>query len=47
VEGEYYVDAVLWAVDKGITTGTEVDQFSPDETCTRGQIVTFLYRDMT
>ena len=42
----YYLDAVLWAVEKGITKGTEVDQFSPNETCTRAQVVTFLYRDL-
>ena len=41
----YYLDAVLWAVEKGITKGTEVDQFSPNDTCTRAQIVTFLYRN--
>ena len=45
-EGEYYYDAVLWAVANGITTGTSFDSFSPDATCTRGQIVTFLYRAM-
>ena len=41
----YYLDAVLWAVEKGITKGTEKDQFSPNDTCTRAQIVTFLYRN--
>ena len=35
-----------WAVAKGITNGTSAAAFSPDATCTRGQIVTFLYRDM-
>ena len=40
----YYADAVLWAVEKGITLGTGADTFSPNDTCTRGQIVTFLYR---
>lgn len=40
----YYYDAVLWAVERGITAGTSVTTFSPDATCTRGQIVTFLYR---
>ena len=44
---EYYYDAVLWAVEQGITTGTSATTFSPDETCIRGQIVTFLYRYMT
>ena len=38
------IDAVRWAVEKGITTGTSPTTFSPDATCTRGQIVTFLYR---
>ena len=36
--------AVAWAVQKGITNGTTPTSFSPDSTCTRGQIVTFLYR---
>lgn len=36
--------AVDWAVSEGVTTGTSSTQFSPNETCTRGQIVTFLYR---
>lgn len=40
----YYYDAVLWAVEQGITAGTGATTFSPDATCTRGQIVTFLYR---
>ena len=38
--------AVLLAVGKGVTTGTSATTFSPDKTCTRGQIVTFLYRDL-
>lgn len=37
-------DAVLWAVEQGITTGTSATTFSPDATVTRGQVVTFLYR---
>ena len=41
----YYGKAVLWAVEKDITKGTGATTFSPDDTCTRGQIVTFLYRD--
>ena len=41
-----YAQAVAWAVQQGITTGTSDTTFSPDATCTRGQIVTFLYRDM-
>ena len=43
-EDAYYRDAVLWAMEKNITQGTGADTFSPDEQCTRGQIVTFLYR---
>lgn len=37
-------DAVNWAVDQEITNGTGADTFSPDDTCTRAEIVTFLYR---
>lgn len=37
-------DAVNWAVAEGVTNGTSDSTFSPDGTCTRGQIVTFLYR---
>ena len=40
----YYADAVRWAVESGITTGTSKTTFGPDERCTRAQIVTFLYR---
>lgn len=43
-DGAYYTDAVLWAVEKGITTGTSATTFAPEAGCTRGQIVTFLYR---
>ena len=43
---ESYADALAWAVDKGVTTGTDETHFSPDVPCTRAQIVTFLYRDM-
>lgn len=42
----YYADAVQWAVNNGVTSGTTATTFSPDSICTRGQIVTFLYRDM-
>ena len=42
--GSYYYDAVLWAVEKGITAGTDATHFSPDGTCSRAQIVTFLWR---
>ena len=40
----YYYDAVLWAVENGITKGTSSTTFSPDDTCTRAQLVTFLWR---
>jgi hypothetical protein len=43
-EGAYYYKAVLWAVEKGITDGMSDTTFEPDGTCTRGQVVTFLYR---
>ena len=42
--GKYYYNAVLWAVENGITNGTSATTFSPDEDCARDQIVTFLYR---
>lgn len=42
----YYYGAVLWAVENGITNGTSATTFEPEATCTRGQIVTFLYRDI-
>lgn len=44
--GTYYYDAILWAVENGITKGTSATTFEPESTCTRGQIVTFLYRDI-
>ncbi|MBQ8600269.1 MAG: S-layer homology domain-containing protein [Clostridia bacterium] len=43
-EDAYYYDAVLWAVENEITTGTTATTFGPIEKCERGQIVTFLYR---
>lgn len=43
-KGSYYYKAVLWAAEKGITTGTSETSFSPDADCTRSQIVTFLHR---
>ena len=43
-EGSYYHDAVLWAMENGITTGTSDTTFSPNDTCSRAQIVTFLWR---
>lgn len=44
--GSYYYNAVLWAVENGVTNGTSATTFSPDATCTRGQIVTFLHRSL-
>ena len=41
-----YTQAVAWAMENGVTAGTSATTFSPDTICTRGQIVTFLYRDM-
>lgn len=40
----YYTEAARWAVSQGITAGTGSSTFSPDEPCTRGQVVTFLWR---
>ena len=42
----YYMDAVFWAVKEGITNGTTPTTFSPNDRCTRAQIVTFIYRAM-
>jgi YD repeat-containing protein len=42
--GAYYYQPVKWAVEKGVTTGTTASTFSPAQTCTRGQIITFLWR---
>lgn len=42
--GAYYADAVAWAAQNSITSGTGEGKFSPGNTCTRAQIVTFLYR---
>lgn len=42
----YCADAAVWAVEQGITTGKTADTFAPDELCTRGHVVTFLYRAM-
>ena len=42
--GSYYYDAVLWAMEQGITKGTSDTAFSPNASCTRAQIVTFLWR---
>lgn len=42
--GAYYYEAVQWAVEKGIASGTSETTFSPDATCSRGQMITFLWR---
>ena len=42
--GDYYFDAVLWAVDNGITSGTSATTFSPNAVCTRAQMMTYLWR---
>ena len=44
VEGEWYEDAVLWAVENGITNGMSADTFGVNTVCNRAQVVTFLYR---
>ena len=45
-DGKYYTPAVLWAYSENVTKGTSDDAFSPKKACTRGQIVTFLFRAM-
>ena len=42
--GSYYAEAVAWALETGVTNGISETLFGPDQTCTRGQIVTFLFR---
>ena len=44
-EGRFYYTAVLWAVEQGITTGVTAEAFKPGSSCTRGQVVTFLFRE--
>ena len=46
-DGAYYENSVAWGVQNGITNGTSDTTFSPEQSCTREQIVTFLYRDAT
>ena len=46
-EDAYYTDAVKWAAANGVTAGTSATTFSPDDACTRGQIVCMLYRGDT
>ena len=43
-QSHYAYDPVVWAVQEGITNGTSATTFSPDQTCTQGQILTFLWR---
>ncbi len=43
-EGDWYYSAVLWAVEEGITAGTTTTTFSPSQTCTDAQVITFLWR---
>ena len=43
-KGDFYYDAVLWALENGITTGTDASHFSPLGACNRAQVVTFLWR---
>ncbi|MBR4462372.1 MAG: S-layer homology domain-containing protein [Erysipelotrichaceae bacterium] len=45
-ENKYFFDPVYWALFNGITTGTSGSKFSPNDNCTRGQVVTFLWRAM-
>ena len=45
-ESNYFYNAVLWAVENGITDGIDDTHFAPKSNCTRAQIVTFLYRDL-
>ena len=44
IEGKFYYDSVLWAVKKGITNGVTETTFAPENECTRGHVVTFLWR---
>ena len=43
-KGAFYEKAVAWAVESEVTNGISADKFGPDNTCTRGQVVTFLFR---
>ncbi|MCH1980794.1 S-layer homology domain-containing protein [Lawsonibacter sp. OA9] len=45
-EDTFYADAVEWAAENNITAGTSATTFGPNAVCTRGQIVTFMFRDM-
>ena len=43
-DSAYYASAVKWALANAVTSGTSLNTFSPNKTCTRGEIVSFLYR---
>jgi len=43
-ETDYFYDAVIWAYENGITSGVSANMFAPEQSCTRGQVVTFLWR---
>lgn len=43
-KGKYYAEPIAWALSKGITSGTSATRFSPEQPCTRAQVVTFLWR---
>ena len=45
-EGAYYAEAVRWALSEGVTSGTSAATFGPEDTCTRAQAVTFLFKAM-
>ena len=45
-ESDFFYESVLWAVEKGITTGVDDTHFNPTDACVRGQVVTFLWRAM-
>ena len=47
MSGDWYLNPVLWAVEKGVTSGLTPDTFGPNNTCTRAQVVTFLYANET
>ena len=46
LEGKYYYEAVLWALETGVTAGKDDFHFAPNESCTRGQVVTFIWNAM-
>jgi hypothetical protein len=46
ISGASYENAVYWALENGVTSGTSDTTFSPDDTCTRAQIMTFLYKGL-